>query len=187
MRTVLEATAVDVALNSKETDRHKSASVLTPAHINLAPLVIDVKLSTRKMLTAKRLMNVWSHRPGVGQMRAVKTIPVVTTAHVRKDIDGTLSPIDVKKSMNVMKDDRAAARFVKTRLVRLSVAAGRVSRRSLINLREHAQISMSAKKVLLDVPIFAKIPRGPLYVDVDVATCSILTDELVKTSTNVIH
>ena len=42
--------------------------------------------------------------------------------------------------MNVMKDDRAAARFVKTRLVRLSVAAGRVSRRSLINLREHAQV-----------------------------------------------
>lgn len=39
-----------------------------------------------------------------------------------------------------MKGDRAAARFVKTHLVRLSVAAGRVSRRSLINLREHAQV-----------------------------------------------
>ena len=50
----------------------------------------------------------------------------------------------------------------------------------LMTLVCNDQISMSAKKVLLDVPIFAKIPRGPLYVDVDVATCSILTDELVK-------
>jgi len=41
-------------------------------------------------------MNVWSHRPGVGQMRAVKTTPVVTTARVRMDIDGTGSPIGVK-------------------------------------------------------------------------------------------
>ena len=29
-------------------------------------------------------------------MRAVKTIPVGTTAHVRRDIDGALSPIGVK-------------------------------------------------------------------------------------------
>jgi len=124
----MEATAADVALSSGETGRHKNASVSTPAHLNPAPLATDVKLLTRKMLTAKRLMNVWSHRPGVGQMRAVKTIPVVTTAHVRTDIDGALSPIGVKKSMNVMKEDQAAARFVKTHLVHLSVVAGRVLR-----------------------------------------------------------
>ena len=41
-------------------------------------------------------MNVWSHRPDVGQMRAVKTIPVGTTAHVKTDIDGALSLIGVK-------------------------------------------------------------------------------------------
>ena len=29
-------------------------------------------------------------------MRAVKTTPVDTTAHVRTDIDGTVSPIGVK-------------------------------------------------------------------------------------------
>lgn len=29
-------------------------------------------------------------------MRAVKTIPAVTTVHVRTDIDGTVSPIGVK-------------------------------------------------------------------------------------------
>ena len=44
----------------------------------------------------QRLMNAWSPRPGVEQMRAVKTIPVGTTAHVRRDIDGALSPIGVK-------------------------------------------------------------------------------------------
>lgn len=124
----MEATAVDVALSSGETRRHKNASVLTPAHINPAPLATDVKLLTRKMLTAKRLMNVWSHRQNVEQMRAVKTIPVGTSAHVRTDIDGALSLIGVKKSMNVMKEDRAAARFVKTRLVHMCVVAGRVLR-----------------------------------------------------------
>ena len=41
-------------------------------------------------------MNVWSHRQNVEQMRAVKTIPVGTSAHVRTDIDGALSLIGVK-------------------------------------------------------------------------------------------
>ena len=39
---------------------------------------------------------------------------------------------------------------------------------------------MSALKVFLDVPISAKIPLGPLYVDVDGATSWIPTDDLVK-------
>ena len=35
-------------------------------------------------------------------MRAVKTIPVATTAHVRRDIDGTVSPIGVKVCESVI-------------------------------------------------------------------------------------